>query len=388
MANQQPSGGRRWRTSLLVAAVFCAFGGCTEDLRLPGAVNEGGSGGSGGSGGRSSRTGGSGGETGEGGSGGRGNGSEERDAGMDLPGRETSAPCRYLSRVRQQTPQVIITLDRSASMWKKYGTSTITRLATVQNALRNVIKTYREAIHFGYLEFPVRDCGEACCASEIIPPNPRTQQLIEKRWSCEFLPATCAQTMNDSPTAVGLKASRLFFAQEDPWHASRHVLLLTDGEPSCTARATENPCTMAVNEVGKLALEHKIFTRVFGLAEEVRGSACLDMMATLGANTQAGQAATHSIAITPEQIYAELDHWLGALSKEACTFRLPSSFVAGQRLTVRADRKMIPQDTARKEGWDYDVAEAPTRVTFYGSYCDQLRTAQVEETEFYSCGPT
>jgi hypothetical protein len=364
---------------MVTATAFLSASACTEDLRLPptsvtatGGHARGGSGGDAGNDGRS-------------GSGGDAGGDGTADAGG---GRDAGFVCHFLNGVQQQTPQVIITLDRSGSMWKKYGTATLTRLQIVQQALHGLLETYSDAIHFGYVEFPIKACTSGCCASSVIPPNPQTLSAIEKRWSCEFQPATCSQTTNDSPAAQALRESRWFFEDEDEWPGTRHVVLLTDGEPACAANMEKNDCAMAVAEVGRLSGANKVSTRVFGLAEELRGSACLDMMATLGGNTAPGQLpASHRITTTGEQLIGELDRWFDELSTEACSFRLPSTVTPSQKLNVRYGRKSVPHDPTRNEGWEFDTPDAPGRVTFYGSYCDRLRISPADDTEFSLCLP-
>jgi hypothetical protein len=362
---------------VLCGAALGSPTGCTEDLQLPpaNAISA--------TGGRMRA--GSGGEMG--GEGGRGGVSpDDKDAGAR--DAATMYSCHYLNGVQQQTPQVIITLDRSGSMFKKYGTSTVTRLQSVQQALRGLLDTYSDSIHFGYVEFPVKTCTSGCCASTVIPPNPQTLSAIEKRWSCDLLPASCSQTTNDSPAAQALRESRWFYEDEDTWPASRHVVLLTDGEPSCAANTAHNDCALAVAEVGKLSGANKVSTRVFGLAEELRSSACLDMMATLGGNSSVGQLpASHKITLTGEQLITELENWFGTLSTESCSFRLPSTITPPQKLWIRYNHKTVPHDPNRDDGWEFDAPDAPSRVVFYGSYCERLRIAPVEETEFSLCLP-
>jgi hypothetical protein len=391
LARRVPTSRRNRATNtcpvLLAAVLLAAPFACTEDLRLPRVPSVTGTGGrtrppSGGGGD------GSGGDGGSQAQGGTGGAPDDHDAGSDTPPRDAGSSCRYLNGVQQQTPQVMITLDRSGSMFKKYGTSTVTRLQIVQQALHQLLENYSDAIHFGYVEFPVKSCQSGCCASMVIPPNPQTLSAIEKRWNCDFQPASCTQTTNDSPATQALRESRWFFEDEDAWPASRHVLLLTDDEPSCSASAEKNDCAMALLEVGKLSGANKVSTRVFGLTEELRASACLDMMATLGGNTTVGQLpASHRITTTGEQLVSELDHWFGELSQEACGFRLPNTLTPPQRISVRYDHRPVPHDPLRDDGWEYDVPEAPSRVIFYGSYCERLRLGSADDTEFSVCVP-
>jgi hypothetical protein len=373
------AGGQHRARTLALGLAMAVSAGCTEQISLPSASLLGGAGGSGGRGSRGE--GGSGGYSGLGGTGGI-------PVVSDGGGAETGVGgCSDISDVRQLTPQVVITLDRSSSMGKKYGTSTQTRLQIVQDTLRSVMKSYQASIDFGYVEFPVKEncAANTCCASQIIPPNQRALSVIEKRWACELGPPACSETTADSPVVEALRQARWFFVDERTG-PTRHVLLLTDGEPSCAFNKDQSACSLALTQVSRLSVESHVSTRVFGLAEELRGSSCLDMMAGLGTPGSTGQQpnATPRITTTGDQLYDELLRWFEPLSKEACTFRLPYVLPAGQKLTVLYEGKPVPRDPEREDGWELSPDSA-RRVVFYGPACDRLRTAAVGETEFSTC---
>jgi hypothetical protein len=364
---------------------------CTEQISLPPTgfligTNTGGSGGRGprtqGSGGAGqSDGGGRGGEEPNSGAGGAG-GSPARDA----AGADSYANCNDLDDVRQLTPQVVIALDRSASMGKKYGTSTQTRLQIVQETLRSLMKTYQASIDFGYVEFPVKEncAANTCCASQIIPPNQRALAVIEKRWGCELGTPACSETTADSPVVEALRQARWYFV-DGRVGPTRHVALMTDGEPSCAFNKDHTDCSLALTQVSRMASESRVDTRVFGLAEELRSSSCLDMMAALGSQSPPGQpTGTHRITTTGDQLYDELLRWFEPLSKEACTFRLPYQVPSNERLVVLYEGKPVPRDPRREDGWELST-DSVRRVVFYGPACDRLRTAAVGNTEFSTC---
>ena len=76
-----------------------------------------------------------------------------------------------------------------------------------------------------------------CCASEVVPPARTTLDAIQRRWTCELEPASCQNTTKDSPVAEALMASRRYFEGRGNEFDQRHVFLMTDGEPSCSASA-------------------------------------------------------------------------------------------------------------------------------------------------------
>ena len=106
------------------------------------------------------------------------------DGGDPVSDAGSPLSCRRTSSFNQENPQIILAVDRSASMMTEKPTgSTITRLAGLQQALVRLMRTYRPAIHFGYVEFPMSTCrdGSTCCAGSFLPPAPYPIDSIESR---------------------------------------------------------------------------------------------------------------------------------------------------------------------------------------------------------------
>jgi hypothetical protein len=288
-------------------------------------------------------------------------------------------------------PQVMFALDRSASMWKKPDTATSTRLQSTQRVLKDLMYRYHDSLRFGYVEFPVKECAAGmCCASAVVPPNSQSLSLIERMWSCSNGAPSCSETTDDSPIGQALAQSRRHFSSQSSSQSagpgSKHVVLMTDGEPTCSAISDKSDCSLAINEVSALNMM-KVFTHVVGLTEELRSSSCLESLATLGAQTVSGQTpGGHSIALDGDKLMEEVNKWLSGWSKEACMFRLPA-IRESPIVKVKFRSATVPQDPSHKEGWDYDAPDQPTRITLYGSWCERVRDHGDDEFSFLICTP-
>jgi hypothetical protein len=283
---------------------------------------------------------------------------------------------------------VIVALDRSSSMWKKPDPSSSTRLQNTQRELRDLILKYRSTVRFGYVEFPVvKDCRAGmCCASTMIPANSSSLSVIERAWNCTNQPPTCLESTEDSPVAQALKNIRTSLEGSSSPPGSRHVLLVTDGEPSCAANTEKNDCTLAVTEVNTLASTLNTSMRVIGLTAELQTSQCLNDLATLGAppSSVGMPPLGHTIATDGDKLWDQVNNWLGPLSREACSFRLPS-IKESPSMQVRYDGRLVPQDPNRRNGWEFDVPAQPTRIIFYGDTCEQLRGQGYDDLDFLLC---
>ncbi len=324
----------------------------------------------------------------------------EPDAGLPTPmgtpdagAREDGAvSCEELFDFRQENPQVILALDRSASMWQKYGGSVLTRLEETQRTLRAVLATYHDAVHAGYLEFPSSDCspgtGPGCCASPVISPGRDTIDPIQRRWGCVAQAPTCSETEADAPTSSALRSARNRFADLDQSSSSRHVFLLTDSDPACSTRAGAE-CSQAITEAALLWGNETVETDVFVLAEEARANGCLQSIAGVRVDSNNPSPYFH-VAPTSAALQDQLEEKLAALSRKACTFRLTSALRPPDYLVLYfgdgGSNIVVPHDPLRGNGWEFEP-DSVRRFTVYGPWCEALRTSQVADVDVEICTP-
>jgi hypothetical protein len=312
----------------------------------------------------------------------------EYDAGSDV-GADVAPPATASDagecngNVRQVSlwqfhPQVILAVDRSASMTEKAASATTSRWQILQDALKPLLRTYRQAIHFGYVEFPgpAAECRhDACCWGNFLQPS--NSDAIEDKWTCGQM--ACPPRSADSPAAAALYKSRQWFDDYEQSLGSRHVLLFTDGEPSCSTAAAGKACEDANNEVAALHAQDRT-TTVFALDPALSTNRCMTDMADLGS-----EAPLH-VTGERESLVAQLETFLKPLSAEACTFRLRDALTPSQRLALSADGDPIRRDPTRTNGWEFDKPEDRSRLTVYGAWCDKLRASGLRvDTDAYVC---
>jgi hypothetical protein len=284
-----------------------------------------------------------------------------------------------ITDVRQQNPFVVISLSRSASMQQKLGTSTTTRLAAVQAALRKTIEYYQPGIRFGYQEFPVSasECGgTACCAGAPYLPADDILRVMNKLWSCQGQ-LICPTPAAEAPAQTALRRCVSFYndpaAQGMTAARPRYVLLITDSDPSCAMAvpAGGDLCEDALTQTSKL-MNEDVKTIVFGVSDKVKASACLDRLAAAGGLPRMATP-RHYVAADATQILKQLDGIFSELSKDACRFVLSVPLADPDRLHVHFNHFPLRRDTTNLDGgWEY---EQGSTVVFriYGRACDQLR---------------
>jgi hypothetical protein len=297
-----------------------------------------------------------------------------------------SEACRSIavySRAIPLSAQVLLVVDRSLSMFmpRKDGT---TRNEMMYAALIPLLQNYRYGVNFGYHEFPSSSstCQTGCCTGLLYPPGPTAVGVIERALRCESGGEACFRRSDDSPSAAALRRCADFYEQNESSTVARYALLLTDAEPSCTADptgSTSDPCQGALAEVARLA-RSRVKTIVFGLAEELQSSGCLETLAQYGDWPRTGSTA-HFLAFDQTQLRTQLQEIFEKLSFDACRFRVGN--ISSSALSLVAHDKAIGRyyslrhDPTHQQGWDFE-AGSTSRVQVYGTWCDRLRKADVD----------
>jgi hypothetical protein len=284
------------------------------------------------------------------------------------------ASCRDASAnigasVQFERQELMFALDRSTSMIAtRLGSSY--RLAVAQMTVRELIRRYQGLVRFGYEDFPFR-CempGQTCCVGHVVPPQRDSLFMIDRYMNCQS--SACFDLLNDAPTAEALRTAANIFGGPDP--ISRYVLLVTDGDPSCGTSA----CESAIYQAVKLA-DAGVKTIVVALGDEVKTSMCLDMIGRAG---QARSAAPFfTWAADDTQLARAMQDALSSVA--SCGMRVSGPpDVNPDRLSVTAEGATVPRDPNLKEGWAPDPTRAG-RIVFYGSWCDKMRSGQVQERD-------
>jgi hypothetical protein len=280
-------------------------------------------------------------------------------------------------RLEFETPEVVIALDRSYSMFQhKPGARSWWQVA--KQELSTYIEANEGAIMFGYEEFPGRaqcDPGVGCCGSSVlVSPYLNSHWDIEKQWHCDGPASFCYETTVESPSGDALGRIRSFFDQETDPVPDRFVLLVTDGDPSCGSNPDE--CDRAQRQANKLFSMGGIKTMVLAIGDDARSSMCLDMVAMMG---QTGGAGSPSFIWAGDQnhLQDQLQKAMAPAEERACRFLMRAEVKNREKLSVAANFMPVPRDPTHREGWDFDPPDAP-ELQIYGSVCTKLKSNEIE----------
>lgn len=268
-------------------------------------------------------------------------------------------------------PEVIVSVDRSASMQSSFGSGTW--LQVIQQQVHSLIFKYQKIVRFGYQEFPTPTaiCGspQGCCAGDVTPPMFNNLHAIENVMAaCPGNGNICV--LNQRPLTHALSKCEATYASVGDNGRNRYVLLLIGGEPTCMGPDQGlSSCGNAVAEVLKMN-NGSIRTVVFGVGDEAAGNAraCLDDLALKGGLDGAASPFYH-LAQTPTELSAALGPVVKRMAEEACHIDIRSPPADPAQVQLLFDGVQVPPDGV--DGWDFDPGFS-FKITVHGRWCDTL----------------
>lgn len=276
-------------------------------------------------------------------------------------------------RLDPQSPQVIIALDRSFSMFQHRASKTW--WVWVKQALVSYMQNNEGAVEFGYEEFPGRvSCDPtSCCAGRVVvQPYLNSRWQVEHQWRCDG--PSCYETSIESPSGDALGRIRSFYdGQRDP-AMDRFVLLITDGDPSCPSNPDE--CNDAGRQAARMFTQGSVKTIVLPIGDEAKASTCLDAVAVMGQTRQAGDTAFPAVT-DPAQLGAQLEKAMAPVEERTCRFIIRDNVMDRDKLVVTVNFTPLSRDPTHKEGWDFDPGGGP-EIQLFGSVCRKLKCSELE----------
>lgn len=281
-------------------------------------------------------------------------------------------------------PDLLVVLDRSGSMSAPPTTFPpvfTPKWTTMKTSLTGVVTAKQQQIKFGLLEFPSDD-DPGCSATATPKVNiglgsgPAFTSYFNGR-----------SPGGNTPAHVGLTSALTYFNSIPVNSAGRYVLFATDGLPNCLG-GDPNTASDAATVAAVTALFNAgIKTYVLGFGGAFGGTpAVLNDAAVAG-----GKAKPGAVKFYEATNQAELDMALAAISGgiivPSCSFQLASAPPDPNNVTVTINGAPVPRSPSHGNGWDYDPF--PTRITFFGTYCQQITSGAMTNVSFsYGCpGP-
>jgi len=277
-------------------------------------------------------------------------------------------------------PDLLVVLDRSGSMAEPPMTFPPTftpKWNIMRNGLVSVVTSKQAQIKFGLLEFPSDDLCAADATAEVgIALN------AAGSFSGYF---GSRQPGGNTPAHTALTSALAYFNSIPVNMAGRYVLFATDGLPNCGGPAQDQASNAETVAAVTALFNAGIPTYVLGFGS-FASPTVLNDAAVAGGKPKAG-----STKFYQANNAADLDAALGAIAGgvvvPSCTFALASVPPDPNNVTVTVNGMVVPRSTAHTNGWDY-FPDAGS-ITFFGSYCDTIKTGAMTEVKFvYGCpGP-
>jgi hypothetical protein len=338
-----------------------------------GGLQASGAGGGGGSdaGGSAGSEGGAGGSAGaEGGAGGAG--------GSQMPSTDGGSECgaRHLELTRR-TADILLLLDRSASMQDDAAGNTPappadpSKWSQVVPAVMTSVMQTQALVSWGLKTFP-EDGAE--CASETVTNKIDVPVAAVNASAVNAAVVATTPVGNGTPTAGAINVAVAYLQSLSDGNP-KYLLLATDGEPTCTAAGSSNVATAGSDAITAVtsAAASGIHTFVLGVATtRVSDTAVLNSLAVAGGEAQpsTNPLATKFYLASDQTDLANAIKAITALTV-TCSFALSPPLAAPDLVTVNVAGTSAPRDPNHVEGWDYSDA-TDTTIEVYGTWCDMI----------------
>lgn len=266
---------------------------------------------------------------------------------------------------------VLLVLDRSASMIENQVPSGETRWAAVVPSLTAVIAETDASVSWGLKVFPEGE-GEACVASSVtdavpVPITPANASAVNAA-----ITATMA-TGNGTPTGEAIKRATAYLQSRGA--SNQYILLATDGDPSCPDgdEVAEQYAYDAIEAASAAGFK----TYVIGVLDPVKDKskfAILNQMAELGGTSRSDNPVADKFyqAYSKEELTAAIKAVTGQVA--SCVFEFDKRPPDETNIAVKVNGVKIAQDATRAEGWEY-TSDQYLGLELYGSACQQVKDA-------------
>jgi len=290
-----------------------------------------------------------------------------------------------VQQINPPSPKVMVALDRSDGMFGRFGSDS-TPFAASRDALDLYATRFKNAIWFGYVDFPGTSTfggsctPQMCCIGSFSAPtgdiNSFTAQLH-----------TCDRTANQpcgSPTGyqrpmyAALNSCAFIFNNQSDM-VQRYILLITNGRPDCGSGPGPGSCGdggETQNAIGQLAGKN---VRTYVVAPGQNSSdQCLPDLAAAGGT---GNSRT---ATDPTDLSNDVGDILHTIATDVCEINLSdqNQIRDSGRVQFYYKTTLIPHD--RSIGWE--VSSSGYTIFLHDKWCEHLiDEGKVSFTLYTSC---
>jgi hypothetical protein len=283
--------------------------------------------------------------------------------------------------------EILLLLDRSASMVEHEIAAGVTRWQGVVDAVKAAVSATNNSVDWGLKTFP-ESTGNECQPSSVtsavdVPIAPANASVVNGA-----IDATVPDG-DGTPTGDGVKQASAYLASETS-DSQKFILLATDGQPSCADLSSSSPKDStaardwAVSQV-TAALGQGIPTFVLGVLDPDPSNSTLE---TLNSMAKAGGRPTGDfnpiakafyLATTPDALTQALAQITGEVA--SCEFPFDKAPPDPSNIAVKVNGENVPQDATRTDGWEY-TDDTHQGVEMYGSWCQQIQGISDNQIDF------
>jgi hypothetical protein len=309
------------------------------------------------------------------------------DGGADVPpgsqcmstGLQPNPRCTFgYHPLKRVTPEVVLVFDRSSAMLKTGSGTMQTRWVEMVAGLEDSLTKTHASLYWGLKLFPSMAPAPPCTVSDALDVNialsNRDAVIMRVRGG---MPAAGT---DGSPLDLAIRKASLALdwpdQPGDELERPRYLILATDGVPSCPPGMPGE--VAAVREVSR--------QQVMGMPTFVIGTATpanpqhrtLNDLATAGGEPRPGDQRYFPVLNKAEMLKA-LDEITGRLT--SCVLMTDALTPAPGFVAMNIGNTRIPQDPARREGWNFGGAPLLRVVHVYGKACEELKANPLAPAE-------
>jgi hypothetical protein len=284
-------------------------------------------------------------------------------------------------------PQLMILLDRSASMTDSLGTST--KWQQAQPAIEHLVSTYQNQILFGFDAFPSSDGLDSCAVTDpvvvdVVDSYANNSSVTAAMWATTpeggSTPLYCGLNILSESTYAPNFANPA---------ATKYVVVVSDGIDLCGVGCCRAifpgfpvECSATIGQFEDLAEDlantHDIKTFVIGFADSSSDEVFEDQLNAIASH---GGTPFNEFLLASNQ--TQLEEALDQIAGEviSCTYAIedPGEEADPDEVNVYFDNAAVGFDAGCANGAGWDWADAShSAILFCPEACDNLRSLEVD----------
>jgi hypothetical protein len=274
------------------------------------------------------------------------------------------------------TAEVLVLLDRSGSMGGTLG-GTSTKWDDAAAVVKDTVAK-STGVSWGLKVFPTG--AQMCGASATVEVPLAAGSAAAIAAAVDGAGPPMGTLGEGTPTASTMAAATAHL-ESLPLTGPRHIVLVTDGAPTCrNGNPNTRDETAAIAAIGSAA-RAGFKTLVIGIATAAADVDTLNKMAVAGGAPRPG-ATRYYPAGSQAELRSVLDDIVASLTP--CLFPLANPPLDPGFVAVTVGSSRLLRDLSHREGWDY--ASNGAAVQIYGAACDDLKKGAAQAAGiFYGC---